>query len=104
MVRPEEHLISRLGILALNLTPEVAMMLPALRQNQGVVVAVSSAQAVPVRGVPLQPGDVIHALNRRPVGTVAGLRAALDQLATGEPVVLQVERASELLYVTLTLE
>ena len=104
MVRPEEHLISRLGILALNLTPEVAMMLPALRQNRGVVVAVSSAQAVPVRGVPLQPGDVIHALNRRPVGTVAGLRAALDQLATGEPVVLQVERASELLYVTLTLE
>ena len=104
MVRPEEHLISRLGILALNLTPEVATMLPALRQNQGVVVAVSSTQAVPVRGVPLQPGDVIHALNRRPVGTVAGLRAALAQLATGEPVVLQVERASELLYVTLTLE
>ena len=104
LVRPEEHLIPRLGILALNLTREVATMLPRLRQHRGVVVAVSSAQAVPLWGEPLQPGDVIHAVNRRPVGTVAGLRAALDQLATGDPVVLQVERASELLYVALTLE
>ena len=104
LVRPEEHLIPRLGILALNLTREVATMLPRLRQHRGVVVAVSSAQAVPVWGEPLQPGDVIHAVNRRPVATVSGLRAALDQLATGDPVVLQVERASELLYVALTLE
>ena len=104
MVRPEEHLISGLGILALNLTPEVATMLPGLRQSQGVVVAVSSAQAVPVRGEPLQPGDVIHALNQRPVGTVAGLRAALDQVATGEAVVLHVERSRELVYVTLIRE
>ncbi len=104
LVRPEEHLIPRLGILALNLTREVAAMLPPLRQHRGVVVAVSSAQAVPVWGEPLQPGDVIHAVNRRPVGTLAGLRAALDQLATGDPMVLQVERANELLYVALTLE
>ena len=35
MVRPEEHLIPKLGILALNLTPEVSAMLPALREPRG---------------------------------------------------------------------
>jgi serine protease Do len=104
MVRPEEHLIPKLGILALNLTPEVSAMLPNLRQPRGVVVAVSSARAVPVRGEPLLPGDVIHALNSSPVGSLLGLRTALGSLGPGDPVVLQVERSGQLLYVTLTLD
>ena len=104
IVRPEEHLITKLGVLALNLTPEVSAMLPALREPGGVVVAVSSARAVPVRGEPLLPGDVIHALNSRPVGNLLGLRTALESLGPGDPVVLQVERSGRLLYVTLTLD
>ena len=104
MVRPEEHLIPKLGILALNLTPEVSTMLPALREPRGVVVAVSSARAVPVRGEPLLPGDVIHALNGSPVGSLIGLRSNLEALGVGDPVVLQVERSGQLLFVTLTLE
>ena len=104
MVRPEEHLIPELGILALDLTPEVSAMLPALRGPKGVVVAVSSARAVPVRGEPLLPGDVIHALNSSPVGSLLGLRTALESLGPGDPVVLQVERSGRLLYVTLTLD
>ena len=104
MVRPAEHLVPRLGILALNLTPEIAAMIPGLRQTRGVVVAASSDRAVPARGEPLIPGDVIHALNGRAVGSLVGLRAALDELGTGDAIVLQVERAGELRYVTLTLE
>ena len=104
MVRPDEHLIARLRILALNLTPDVAAMVPGLRQRHGVVVAVSSPRAVPVRGEPLLPGDVIHALNGSPIVSLAGLQAALDQLGPGDPVVLQVARSAELSYVTLTLD
>ena len=104
MVRPEEHLIPKLGILALNLTPEVSAMLPALRQAHGVVVAVSSARAIPARGEPLLPGDVIHAVNGGPVGSLVGLRAHLEPLGRGDPVVLQVERSGRLLYVALTLD
>ena len=104
MVRPEEYLVPKLWILALNLTPEVLAMLPALREPRGVLVAVSSARAVPVRGEPLQPGDVIHAINGRPVGSMVGLRTNLEALGAGDPVVLQVERSGQLLYVTLTLE
>ena len=104
MVRPAEHLIPKLGILALSLTPEVSAMLPALRQPRGVVVAVSSARAVPATGEPLLPGDVIHALNGNAVGSLLGLRASLESLDPGDSVVLHVERAGQLLYVTLTLE
>ena len=104
MARPEEHLIPKLGILALNLTPEVSAMMPALRQPTGVVVAVSSARAVPLRGEPLLPGDVIHALNGSPVGSLVGLRSNLEALGPGASIVLQVECSGQLLFVALTLE
>ena len=104
MVRPEEYLIPQLGILALDVTPEVSAMLPALRRSGGVVVAVSSARAVPVRGEPLLPGDVIRSVNDSPVGSLLGLRAALDGRSAGDSVVLHVERAGRWHYVTLTLD
>ena len=104
MVRPEEHLIPELGILALNLTDEVSAMLPALRQSRGVVVAAASARSTPVGAEPLLPGDVIHAANGSPVGSLLGLRAVLEALSAGDPVVLQVERLGQFLYVTLILE
>ena len=104
LVDPDQHLVPRLGILALNMTPEIAAMLQPLRRPAGVVVAVASAQSVPVRGEPLLPGDVIHALNGDPVGSLIGLRAALDAVAPSATVVLQVERGGELRFVALTLE
>ncbi len=104
MVRPTEHLIEKLGVLGLDLTAEVRAMLPDPRLPGGVVVAVSSARAVPVRGEPLLPGDVIHALNGSSVTNLAGLRRVLEPLGPGDAVVLQVGRAGRLLFVTLTLE
>ncbi len=85
LVDPEQHLVRRLGILALNMTPEIAAMLPPLRRSAGVVAAVASAQSIPVRGEPLLPGDVIYALNGDPVGSIVGLRAALDAVAPPRP-------------------
>ena len=102
--RPDEHLIPKLGILALNLTPEVSAMLPALRVPRGVVVAVTSAGAFPTAGETLLPGDVIHAVNSGPVGSLVGLRTHLEPLGSGDAVVLQVERAGRLLYVSHTLD
>ena len=104
MVRPAEHLIEKLGVLALDLTAELRTMLPDIRLAGGVVVAVSSARAVPVRGEPLLPGDVIHAVNGSAVTNLAGLRRVLEPLGPGDAVVLQVGRAGRLLFVTLTLE
>ena len=104
MVRPEDHLVRRLGILGLNLTPDVAAMLPPLRIQQGVVVAASSLTATALESGPLRPGDLIHRVNQRPIGGLTALRASLDELPSGAVVVLQVERGGQLHYLTITVE
>ena len=104
MARPAKHLVSRLGILGLTLTADVSSMLPGLRTRQGVVVAASTQQAARFRDGQLLPGDVIRALNGRPIADLAGLRAALDELGARDAVVLHVERGGELRYVSFLLE
>ena len=64
--------------------------------------AVSAAARV--RGKSLLPGNVIHALNKRPVGSMLGLRTHLEPLGSGDAAVLQVERSGRLLYVTVILD
>jgi S1-C subfamily serine protease len=52
----------------------------------------------------LETGDVIHALNATPVTDMATLRAAVLNLKTGDPVVLQVERSDGLTYLSFEME
>jgi S1-C subfamily serine protease len=78
-------------------------MLPELRHDYGVVVAARSANA-PYTGAGLEVGDVIYEINKTPAVTIAALRATLDKLKSGDPVVLQVERRGKLRYVTIELE
>ena len=99
LVRPQEHLVQRLGILGLTITPEVAGLLPDLRVPSGVVVGIATPTGSPVWEGELQPGDVIHAVNRTTVKDVATLRAAVDGLKPGDAVVLRVEREGSMLFV-----
>ena len=102
---PRENLVPRLGILGINLDRRVAEMLRVLRVSSGVVVASTTASALNAReGGALAGGDVIYAVNRTPVAGVAELRAALDALKAGDPVVLHLERGGELRYLVFTLE
>jgi len=55
-------------------------------------------------GIGLQPGDVIHAINRDRVESVEGLRQAILATKPGEPIVLQVERQGRLSYLAFELE
>lgn len=52
----------------------------------------------------LTTGDVIHAINNRPVDTVENLRSALSQLKSGDSVALQVERQGRLQFVSFELD
>ena len=54
--------------------------------------------------VSLSAGDVIHAVNGRPVTTMVQLREALDRLAAHSPVVLQVERDGSFHFVAFELD
>jgi serine protease Do len=103
MVNPEDNLVPKLGILAIELDEKIADMLPDLRHDYGLVVAARMANP-PYSGGELETGDVIYELNTTPTLSVKGVRAALDQLKPGDAVVLQVERNGHLMYLGLELE
>ena len=79
-------------------------MLPVLRVTSGVVVASTVAGALDALDGGLAAGDVIYAVNRTQVMGLTHLRAVLDGLKTGDPVVLQLERRGELMYLAFTVE
>jgi serine protease Do len=103
MVKPEDNLIPRLGILGIGIDKTLSQMLPNLRHAYGVVVAAGSTSDL-TSGTGLQPGDVIYSVNNSPVSTVAALKTRLDEFKAGEPVVMQIERAGRLMFVALELE
>ncbi len=101
MANPEEHLVEALGILGLPLAPDIRALLPHLRRTEGVLVAASSAQST-VWGHELQPGDVIYAMDGRPISSLADLRRAVQmQDRTPSILVAQVQRGRTMQYVTL---
>jgi serine protease Do len=96
MVSVENNLVRELSILAMDVTEQIAALLPGLRGSRGVLVAarVGSEGAVS----DLMPGDVIYSLNNRRVATLGDLRIALAGMKPGDAVVLQVERGGELIF------
>src|SRR5262249_5830429 len=100
---PEKNLVAKLGLLALDLGAEVTKALPKLRRNNGVVVAGRAADA-PFWETGLLPGDVIYAVNTTSVRNLDELRRELEKLEAYAPVVLQVERQSQLQFVAFELE
>ena len=103
MVNPEDNLIPKLGILAIELNEKVAGMLPDLRHDYGLVVGARAAVA-PYSGGELETGDVIYEMNTVPTLSVKGVRDLLDKMKPGDAVVLQVERSGHLMYLALELE
>ena len=102
-VNPENSLIPRLGVLAIDLTSGLASRLPSLRIPSGVIVVGRAADLImPDTG--LQAGDVIHQLNMTPIDSMDTLRAALKELKSGDPVALQVERDGGLMYVSFEID
>jgi serine protease Do len=100
VVTAEKNLVPRLGFLGLDLNAQVAQLIPGLRAERGVVVAAVAGDA----SSGLRPGDVIYAVDRTAIGTLAELRAGVDSLPAGASVVLQVGREGQLRFLTVTLE
>src|SRR5262249_31328872 len=100
---PAKGLISKLGIIGVTVTPEVAEFLGGLRTPSGVAGAslVSNELAVDSG---LAEGDVIHTFNKTRITTVDDLRKAFEALAPGHPAALLVERAGKFTYITFEME
>jgi serine protease Do len=100
MADPEQHLVGKLGILALPLTDEVAKHIASLRLPSGVVVATSSRPPTPW-GDRLRPGDVIYTLGGRRVENLNQLRSMLDSKDPGTRLLAHVLRNGEMKYLVL---
>ena len=98
-VTEKENLVLRLGIYGATVTPPVAGSLGGLRAARGVLVLALAGTSLGSSGI--EPGDVVHEVNGRPVDSVAGLRAVLEGLPEDAPAVLQLERAGVLSYLAL---
>jgi serine protease Do len=101
-VDPVKNLVSRLGILGIELNVDLAHSLPDLRIPSGVIVAAKTS-GTGIGEVPLQTGDVIHGLNGTTVTSMAELRDGLAKLPPGDAVVLLIERYGQLIYVSFVL-
>jgi serine protease Do len=102
-VDPRQNLVPRLGILGVSLDSQIASMRPTLRVQSGVMVVTTVAAAIDARNG-LEPGDVIYAVNRIPVNGLTELRAMLEKLKPGAPVVLHLDRRGELIFLAFTAE
>ncbi|HKU28139.1 MAG TPA: PDZ domain-containing protein [Candidatus Sulfotelmatobacter sp.] len=101
-INPENSLIARLGVLAIDLSDNLKQRLN-LRISSGVVVLGRAVDLItPETG--LQAGDVIHTLNTTGVDSIESLRTAVDKLKAGDPVVLQIERSDGLMYLSFEME
>jgi serine protease Do len=100
---PEKSLIPKLGILGIDLNSNLRSEFSSLRIPSGVIVLGRAADLItPQTG--LQTGDVIHALNTAPITSMEDLRAAVQALKSGTPVVLQVERSDGFTYLSFEME
>jgi serine protease Do len=103
LMDPEKNLIAPLGVFLLDLSKTTAAYLPELRSSTGAVV-VGRVDYEPRIRADLQIGDVISAVNGISISGADGLRAELDKLKTGSPVVLEIEREGIFRFVSFEME
>ncbi len=102
-VDPDQSLVTRLGILAVDLNDQLRSVVGNLRVSSGVVVFARAANLIgPESG--LKSGDVIHSVYKTPVDSLESLRAAMKGLKANAPVVLQVERDGQLQWLAFEME
>ncbi len=91
------NIIPKLGIVGIQITESVAQLIPPTRIPGGILVtALTAGGNASLFG--LQPGDVLHFLNRIPLDTLETLRKALAGLKPGSAVALNIERGGQLYY------
>jgi serine protease Do len=103
LVDPEKSLVAKLGIFGVEIDDKLADDLEDLRIPSGVIVAATSADMAGA-DADLQAGDVIHAVNGKPIETLDALRAALSAIPANASGVLQIERDGKLMYVTFEMD
>jgi serine protease Do len=103
LIDPKKDLIASLGVFVIDLKASSLGAALSLRSQSGVLVAGLLA-GEPATAADLAVGDVIRAINGKPLGDTQQLRRTLSGLKTGDAVVLEVERQAVLQYVAFEVE
>lgn len=103
LVSPERNIVPRLGVLVLDIDERIASMIGERRLPYGVLVAARSADS-PSSDQTLEAGDVIVAVNGTPLKALAELRSIVGRMPARAPVVFQVQRFGQLMFIALELE
>ena len=103
MVTGPGNVVERLGIVGITINDELKQSLPDLRVRSGVIVAARTPSAT-LLGEGPEPGDVIHSVNTTPIKDIASLKQALQNVHSGDAIVLQVEREGGLSYLVMESE
>jgi serine protease Do len=101
-IDPQEGLIPELGIFGKALNSRLALR-NGLRSTTGIYVAATTTGKED-SGTGLAPGDVIASLNGVPIDRMQDLRGAIHELTGGKPLVFQIERNGQFLYIERELE
>ncbi len=103
LANSRDNLISRLGVLALDLNDDLRSLLGPLRKSSGVVVVARVADFMSST-TGLETGDIIHSVNQTEIDSLSSLRAALRQIKPHDPVVLQVQRGGGFQWLAFEME
>ena len=99
-----DNIVKVLGVVALDLSPRIAALLPELRRTSAAIVASVSPDSPYSQQGRLQAGDAIYSLNAKTITGLADLRAAVAELKRGSAAVMQIEREGRLMYLAFRVE
>src|SRR4051812_18243840 len=102
MADAQKNMVPELGILGVEIDPQIAAAAKGLRDLWGIIVVARTGGAT--TEVPLQPRDVIRSVNNQRTATIRGLRDQMQALKTGAPVTIQIQREGRLMYLSFTLD
>ncbi len=101
LVKKDENLVPRIGVLAVDLDEKVTPLMPGLRKLSGAVIVGAVEDGA---GSGLRAGDVVYAVNNRPIKSLNDLKDAARELKAGQPVVLYIERSGQLQFVQVDID
>jgi serine protease Do len=102
LVTREQHLIARLGVLAMTLDDRLRQELGLGASDAGALVAARAGEEAVEYGI--QPGDLIVAVNRTPVSSLSELQQAVTKLPRRAACALQVLRQGQYLFLAFEFE
>ena len=102
LVTREQHLVPKLGVLAITLTNALRGDLGLSTDDAGALAAARATEAAGEYGI--QPGDLIVAVNRTRVRSLDDLRGALAKLPARAACALQVLRQGQYFYLAFEIE